>query len=306
MTRPKVAIGMPVYNGEDYLKEAIESILSQDYTDLELIISDNASIDGTEDICRRYASEDSRIKYFRSKKNWGAAYNFKLVFNMSSSPYFKWAAHDDICGEGLLSACIKELEKEENQDYVLCYPRSLVIDQYSDPQPVKFNDFSLNLPTPHERLDFLIKNLKECDMVHGVIRSAALQKSRLIDKFFASDVVLLAELALQGNFFLYPERLFLRRIHPKTSRQANRTYEEVSVWFDPANKGKTFMPLCKIEYEILRSIQRSSLPMAEKRKCMIITLKEWHRRYWRIMGGEIKLGIKQSFVKSFSKKGVQV
>ncbi|WP_348231218.1 glycosyltransferase family 2 protein, partial [Salmonella enterica] len=62
---PKVSIGLPVYNGENYLKEAIESHLSQSYEDFELFLSDNASTDGTQDICEHYAKQDERIQYIR-------------------------------------------------------------------------------------------------------------------------------------------------------------------------------------------------------------------------------------------------
>ena len=61
----KVAIGLPVYNGDNYLAAAIESILAQSYGDFDFLISDNASTDGTEEICQAYAKRDSRIRYIR-------------------------------------------------------------------------------------------------------------------------------------------------------------------------------------------------------------------------------------------------
>ena len=96
MTNPKVSIGMPVYNGEAYLREALESLLAQTFSDFELIISDNASSDGTERICREYAAQDARIRYVRQPVNQGAAANFQYVLDLAGAQYFMWAAHDDV------------------------------------------------------------------------------------------------------------------------------------------------------------------------------------------------------------------
>ena len=95
--RPRVSIGLPVYNGENFLEFALDSILGQTFQDFELIISDNASTDATESICRRYAAKDSRIRYYRNPNNQGAAQNYNRVFALARGEYFKWAAHDDVC-----------------------------------------------------------------------------------------------------------------------------------------------------------------------------------------------------------------
>lgn len=93
---PQVSIGMPVYNGEKYIREALNSLLAQSFTDFELIISDNASLDKTELICREYLQKDSRIQYIRQEKNLGASNNFEFVLNKAKGKYFMWAAHDDV------------------------------------------------------------------------------------------------------------------------------------------------------------------------------------------------------------------
>lgn len=92
---PRVSIGMPVYNGEKYIREALDSLLSQTFNDFELIISDNASTDGTESICREYAARDARICYVRQPANMGGAANFQFVLNSARADTFMWAAHDD-------------------------------------------------------------------------------------------------------------------------------------------------------------------------------------------------------------------
>jgi glycosyltransferase involved in cell wall biosynthesis len=92
---PVVSIGMPVYNGEKYLREALDSLLEQSFRDFELIISDNASSDDTKDICLEYASRDSRIKYIRRDVHQSALLNFQFVLAEAVGTFFMWAAHDD-------------------------------------------------------------------------------------------------------------------------------------------------------------------------------------------------------------------
>src|SRR5579859_2443011 len=105
-----VSIGMPLYNAERYLVEALDSLLAQDYSNLEVIISDNASSDGTEAICRNYAARDVRIAYHRSEVNHGAVWNFNRVFELAAGDYFMWAAYDDTRAPTFVSACVTALE----------------------------------------------------------------------------------------------------------------------------------------------------------------------------------------------------
>src|SRR5208282_399437 len=94
--RPMVSIGLPVYNGEAYLRQVLDSVLAQTFSDFELIISDNASTDCTEAICREYAAADARIRYHRQARNRGATWNFRQVALLSSGQYFLWTSHDDL------------------------------------------------------------------------------------------------------------------------------------------------------------------------------------------------------------------
>ncbi len=92
---PTVNIGMPVYNAENYLQGALDSLLAQDYGDFDLLISDNASTDRTQEICLDYTARDRRVRYQRNGRNIGAADNFNRVLEPACGKYFMWAAHDD-------------------------------------------------------------------------------------------------------------------------------------------------------------------------------------------------------------------
>ena len=114
---PLVSIGMPVYNGEKYIREALDSLLAQTFTDFELIISDNASTDATEIICREYAAHYPQIRYVRQRENRGATANFQFVLDEAVGEYFMWAAADDLCKPEFIEYLVSELEK--NYDFVL-------------------------------------------------------------------------------------------------------------------------------------------------------------------------------------------
>ena len=106
---PTVSIGLPVYNGENYLRQAIDSLLAQTFTDFELIISDNASTDGTSKIIEQYAARDPRIKFFQQTANIGATKNFQFTFDQSHGTFFMWAAHDDLWDERWLEILVNEI-----------------------------------------------------------------------------------------------------------------------------------------------------------------------------------------------------
>ena len=126
--RPRVSIGLPVYNGERYLEQALNSILGQTYTDFELIISDNASSDRTKAICEEFRSKDQRIRYYRNEVNLGAGPNHDLVFRRSKGKYFKWFGYDDLIAPNFLSRCIEILDRYHT--VVLCTPKTKIIDEY--------------------------------------------------------------------------------------------------------------------------------------------------------------------------------
>jgi glycosyltransferase involved in cell wall biosynthesis len=127
---PRLSIGLPVYNGQKYLSESLDALLGKSYTNFELVISENASTDSTEEICRRYAAMNSRIRYIRQARNIGAAPNHNVVFQESRGELFKWASHDDLYGRDLLARCVEVLD--ERPDVVPAHAYKAVIDQAGD------------------------------------------------------------------------------------------------------------------------------------------------------------------------------
>ncbi|MFZ1027059.1 MAG: glycosyltransferase family 2 protein [Limnoraphis robusta] len=295
--RPFLSIGMPVYNGDQFLEEALEALLKQTFTDFELIISDNGSTDKTEEICRKYAALDSRIRYYRNEENLGAAWNYNRVFELSQAEYFKWAAHDDICASEYIERCIEVLEK--NPSVCLCYARTRFINERGEYIKENYtDDLNLRSSKPHERygsyLDVLFRSGPEgCSKISpiwGVMRSDCLKKTPLIGNYEGSDLTLLGELALWGEFFEVPEDLFFRREHSQQSVKANTTVQARDAWFDPQNKKKILLPTWRRFREFALAIGRVSLPLPEKISCYL-QLRRWlifSPMGWRKMARELK------------------
>src|SRR5215213_4448949 len=124
--KPRVSIGMPVRNGQKYIREAIESILAQTFTDWELIVCDNASTDSTEQIVREFAARDPRVRYHRNPTDIGPANNHNVGFELARGEYFRWHAHDDMIAPEYLAVAVKALD--EDPSIVCAYPKTKIID----------------------------------------------------------------------------------------------------------------------------------------------------------------------------------
>jgi glycosyltransferase involved in cell wall biosynthesis len=289
--KPHVTIGLPVFNGENYLSHAIESILAQTYEDFELIISDNASTDGTQQICREYAKRDSRISYHESKRNFGATWNFNRVFKLSSSEYFKWAAHDDVLAPEFLQKCLNILDNDP--DVVLCHSKTGLIDERGT-LVGNYDDMTLDKISsvkPQERFADMMSGRNSCWSIFGVMRAGALIKTPLHGDYIGADRNLLAEIGLMGKMYEIPEYLFFRRGHVKA--YTNRYYSKASVvrnykaesgwWMGNKPKPLTNFPNWRICLEFFKSVNRVPLKWSEKCSCYDRIGKWIMKEGWRLM-----------------------
>jgi glycosyltransferase involved in cell wall biosynthesis len=267
---PLVSIGLPVFNGENFIHAALDSLLAQTYCRFELIISDNASTDATAEICQEYVAQDSRIRYLRQPINLGAAFNYNIVVEQARGKYFKWAAHDDLCAPTFLEQCVDVLEN--NPDVVVCYSHTILINEQGAINGYYADDLHLQASEPHRRYHQFFKTQGLCHPVFGLIRTSALKQTSLIGKFHSSDRVLLGELVLHGKFYELPDPLFLRRIHPLISTQANPSAADFTAWFDPRTRGKLIFPKWRRFVEYLKGIGRAPLTPSERIGCYLVLL----------------------------------
>lgn len=271
---PRLCIGLPVYNGARYLAQAIESLLSQTFSDFRLIIADNASTDGTEEICRSYGRQDARIAYHRGAANRGAAWNFKRVVQLADAEYFKWTAHDDLYAPEYVQRCVDVLDA--HPQVILVYTKSHIIDEHGAFLRPYDNRVQATAATPYERFKDVLRNLGLCNMQVGVIRHGVLRQTRPHGAYPGSDYVLLAELALRGPLHEVDEPLFFRRDHPERPARVYRSSADLAVWFDPANAGR-IQPIRWITLiDYLRAIARVPMPAGQRLRCAYLMAK-WCR-----------------------------
>jgi glycosyltransferase involved in cell wall biosynthesis len=263
----RVSIALPVYNGARYLRQAIGSILGQSYRHFELIISDNASTDGTEDICRAFEAQDRRVRYLRQPRNVGASPNFNICFALASGEYFKWAAHDDYMEAEYLAECVKALDADP--DAVLCQSLVRLVDDQDRlievHRPIEPAAASSR---PSERFAARMRNPR-CLDIWGVIRTKALRDSVLIGSYIGMDRTLLLELALRGRFALIDKPLFTNRDHPERATRVTRkqTRKDLATVYDTANAGQTVLSTWTFYKQSARIIRRNVTGSTERLRC---------------------------------------
>ncbi len=274
---PLVSIGLPVYNGARYIREAIDSILAQTFTDFELVISDNASTDETYRICEEYAARDKRIRLYRNERNLGATYNYNRVFDLSRGKYFRHASHDDMLAPTNIERCVEVMEREP--EVVLCYPRMQRIDENGRTIDAFQDSLHLRDPDPVQRwkrFHQLCDDGSMCDPVFGLFRSSMLRRTPVLGNFISADMILLAEAALRGQIHEVPEFLFFERWHAQTSVNANPSLQDRAAWFSPENRGKliNYLPQWIWLAEYLRVLARVPLQPAQRAACLSL-LAPW-------------------------------
>jgi glycosyltransferase involved in cell wall biosynthesis len=258
---PRVSIGLPVYNGERYIGETLDSLLAQTFRDFELIICDNASQDRTDQICRSYANTDTRVRYVRNATNLGAPRNYRRAFELSSGEYFRWANCDDLFSPESLARCVEVLD--EQPSVVLTYPKTKLIDERG--QVIREYDDGLHLQSGRaiDRFKQVFTNLGLVNVIYGLIRATILRRTSLIGNFISADVPLVAELSLYGKFWEIPECLFYRRIHPGAF-SSSKTIDQLQEFINPSSKGRADL---RGWYSLLancRSVLRAPVALSEK------------------------------------------
>jgi glycosyltransferase involved in cell wall biosynthesis len=263
---PRVSIGLPVYNGEKYLVEAIDSILGQTYEDFELIICDNASTDRTAKICEDYAACDARIRYYRNPTNIGGGPNFDRTFELSSrGEYFRWAAHDDVVAPTFLERCVSALDADP--DAVLCQSLVELIDFKGEVTDIYDPKLTGTWSTrASDRFAAIVLQMHMSTDCFAVIRRSALEGSPLNGNYPSSDQVLLAVLALRGRYIQIREPLFQNRSYPERYSEA-LAYDERSTWMDSSTAGKTKYPLWRQYAEYVREVRRHDLSPGDRLRC---------------------------------------
>jgi len=223
---PMVSIGMPVYNSEKFIRNALDSLLAQTFTDFELIISDNASTDATTSICQEYAIKDKRIRYVRQNKNMGPIWNFDFVLQQARCGYFMWAAVDDYWLPTFLEKNFEVLESDKTlvgsiSDIGLY--RGLTselkpaINESLNKNARKFQYICSTSGSFEKRVSVYLRFF-QASIIYGVFRTDEMKKSFIRDHFWAIDLAIVLNLLRHGNLYGIDEILMYRYVQDRPSK----------------------------------------------------------------------------------------
>lgn len=210
-TTPLVSIGMPTYNEEKYLRFALESLLEQEYKNIEVIISDNASTDSTWDIIQTFMGHDSRISAVRHKDNMGASFNFFYVLEKAQGDYFMWAGGHDKWAPNMIDSCVNILTK--NKGAILAAPNTVWID--GEDNILKNDNERIDTrtkKTPADRVMSMWTKMSRCNAFYGLYDTSMLRK--IFPSSFnviGYDFLFLLKIAAQGDVISCTDTCWYRR-----------------------------------------------------------------------------------------------
>lgn len=269
-SQPLVSFGVPIYNGEATVCRCLDSILQQDYQDLEVIVCDNASTDGTRDILRAYRDRDARIKLYLNDINIGQIENCNRVFKLSSGKYFRWLGVSDWIEPTYLSKCVNALEGDPGAIAVTTLFK-LHIDG-KRPICVDYRGERVESNVPEDRfarmLWFFHAGHELYDPLYSLIRSDAFARTGLIRMMTKGDWMMAAELSLLGRFQHVPECLAHRQKPPSNSADSL----EVRRRYHPEKYDQLYSSPYKLFRVLLSIIRRARLDHKQKLKCFTAAL----------------------------------
>ncbi|OUC15597.1 MAG: hypothetical protein B0A82_06585 [Alkalinema sp. CACIAM 70d] len=283
--QPRVTIGIPVYNGERYLALTLDSLLQQTFSDFEIIISDNASTDGTQAICERYAAQDYRICYVRATENRGPGWNYQRVFELATGEYFKWQAYDDLLAPNFLEKCVEVLDRDPS--VVLCHCYASHVDDQGKVCSVTTTPCRTDSYRPSQRFRAWMKlrNYIGCE-IFGLMRKQVLDVAPRQGAYAHADAIFVGCLSQFGRFYQIPEPLFMYRIHAEQSMQTILAHQHrlkfklpfrgplpATEWWDPTTKGKPDFPTWRLYGLYGRFLAKHPMELRDRLLCYFALLE---------------------------------
>ncbi|HEY0239122.1 MAG TPA: glycosyltransferase family 2 protein [Friedmanniella sp.] len=272
---PRLTLGLPVYNGERFLAESLDALLAQTFADFELIISDNASADGTRAIAEAYAERDPRVRYVRHPVNRGSTFNHNFVIHEARGELFKWVSDDDLYAPELLQRCIEALDARP--EVTVAHAWTAYVDDRGELVDRPPYPLVTDVPDPAARLHSLLVT-QGGDDIYGVIRMSVLSQVELFGSYHMADRTFVAELLLHGPFHNVPDYLYFRRDHPGRASRVGRFIRRRCSHLDPARANRWRHPMVRLlgEYVLgfVTAVARAPLSRSERLRCYL-TLAGW-------------------------------
>jgi glycosyltransferase involved in cell wall biosynthesis len=274
----QVTIGLPVYNGGEYLAPAIESLLSQTHLDIRLLISDNASTDGSERVCRAFAERDPRVTYERLTNNIGGIANHQRVRERATSPFFMWAAGDDIWEATYVEECLRVLAAD--QDVVVAYAINAEMDELGHLLRIVEPGPRLDGPDPVERFAVLTNINTVIEPFYGVMRTDHSKRAAPLRAHPGFDRIFFAELALRGKLRQVASPLYRRRRHSSQSTGAYPSLRSRYKWISPDRARRVVWPHFGYLLGYAAAANRASSGLGVLLRCWhhVARWAYWHHR----------------------------
>lgn len=287
MSSPRVTVALPVYNGERYLAAALRSVREQTFTDIEIVVSDNASTDGTAEIVAAAAVADPRIRSVRQEENRGGLWNWNHLVGLARGELFTYAAADDLMRPEYLAECVALLDRE-GPEVVLAYPRTQIIDADGTiTEDLNDGDLRGQGATPHARLREFLR-AQAAHLVYGVYRTDVLRSTRRLVPVVGNDLVLVAEMACRGRFGLVPRQLFLQRRHPA---QFSRRRSAQTQFHAPGQDPRFMFAHSRVTWELWKAVLTSPIGVSEKVRCLATVVAAWTLPRWRGPAADLRLAV---------------
>ncbi|MCP5029208.1 MAG: glycosyltransferase family 2 protein [Actinomycetia bacterium] len=226
--RPRVTIGIPTFNGEPAIGQAVESALAQDYDSFEVLVVDNCSTDRTPEILAEIAARDPRLRVVRNRENIGQNHNFTRVFELAQGEFFRWLGTDDVLEPSYVGKCVAAFDNNPEVVMVTTYQRHV-----SDDGIIEYAEYQGQRVVAAEAIDRLGQLLpllssgdyRLIDPVYSMMRSSTLHDTSLVLPLQFGDALLSAEMSLLGPWAHVPEPLSNRTLTPfPKGSQAYRRY----------------------------------------------------------------------------------
>jgi glycosyltransferase involved in cell wall biosynthesis len=272
--KPRVSIGMPAYNAVRYIETAIESILQQTMTDLELIVQDNASTDDTVAMCQAIAARDPRVRVIRNPVNLGVNPNYRIVAENACGHYFKWHSANDLLDRDFLARCVDVLDRR--QDVVLAFGRTVLFQNDTEAGTPYDDNMNVEEDDPLVRFYRTIAELRLNNMINGVIRHDVLMRTSVHPDYYSSDNVVLSELALAGKIVLVPETRFFRRMD-KHSATRLQSPTAVRLAHYPTDRFASFFQTWQLQNGYFAAVRHSGLPLGKRLSAWRYVMRQ---AYW--------------------------
>ncbi|QWV93637.1 glycosyltransferase [Geomonas oryzisoli] len=264
MKQPLVTIGVALYNDEKHVRRTLDCILAQSHQNLEILVSDDCSQDGTAEICREYVQKDSRISFMSQRRNLGSLANHELLFNLSSGEYFMWCNGHDCFDADYIESCVAALEADP--ELVLCYSKTVRHDYHDREQTELFDALDTRGLDLLQRFQAIFSAVvKNACMFYGVFRSEVLRKSKRHRRTIGGDLIFINEIGLLGHVLQLGGTTF----HRYAMRPPSATDDGTDRWMElivqpRGHKLETITPWLNMGYEYLTMIADSGLPAEQQ------------------------------------------